>query len=322
MLNALNIRLQKLMPILTPLSLIVGVFLEDIGGKFLFLVPWIFAFMTFAGSLSINFQGLKSVVKYPKFILATIIILHVVIPIWAYLLSEFIFHDHLLTLGFILAAAVPTGVTSFIWVSICEGNKPLALSIILIDTVLSPIIIPLLLKIVAGQRVEIDTASIMLDLLLMVVLPSLAGTLVNEYTKGRVEKGLAQTLAPFQKMSVFLIVLLNSSTIAPYLKHITWHIFGIILLVFFIAVSGYIISLIIGHYLWKRIDLIISSVFLGGMRNIAVGVVLASTYFPGKVVMPVVFGILFQQVLASQFSRIIEKYRNKYFPSESEANIG
>ncbi|WP_241747152.1 hypothetical protein [Lysinibacillus sphaericus] len=47
------------------------------------------------------------------------------------------------------------------------------------------------------------------------------------------------------------------------------------------------------------------------MRNIAVGVVIATTYFPPKTVMPVVFGMLFQQALASFFSRIVEQYQLK-----------
>ena len=83
MLHRFNAYLQKLMPILTPLSLIIGVIFEKVGGHLLFLVPWIFAFMTFAGSLSINFEGLKSLKKYPKFIFITILFLHVLMPFWA-----------------------------------------------------------------------------------------------------------------------------------------------------------------------------------------------------------------------------------------------
>lgn len=48
-------------------------------------------------------------------------------------------------------------------------------------------------------------------------------------------------------------------------------------------------------------------VFTGGMRNIAIGVIVATTYFPSKVAMPVVFGMLFQQVLASVFSKVLQK---------------
>lgn len=312
MLANLNGRLQKLMPILTPLSLIIGVFLEDFGGHLLFLVPWIFAFMTFASSLSMNFQGLRSFTKYPWVILMTIAFLHILMPIWAYFVSSILFDDHLLTIGFILSVAVPTGVTSFIWASICRGHLALCLSIILIDTILSPIVLPLLVHFVVGQKIEIDTMSIMIDLLWMIVLPSIAAVLLNEWTKGKINETLGKPLAPFQKISVFLIVMINSSTIAPYLKNITWEIFGIIVVVLLIAISGYTMCLVFGHFLFKDPEVITSVVFTGGMRNIAVGVVVASTYFPPKVVMPVVFGMLFQQVLASQFGRILEKYRERF----------
>ena len=318
MLVELNKRLQKLMPILTPASLIVGVLLEDIGGQLLFLVPWLFAFMTFAGSLSMNFQGLRSFVKYPWVILFTIAFLHILMPVWAYFISAILFDDRLLTIGFVLSVAVPTGITSFIWASICKGHLPLCLSIILIDTILSPIVLPMLVHFVVGEQIEIDTMSIMVDLLWMIVLPSIAAVLLNERSKGEIVLTLGKKLAPFQKLSLFLIVGINSSAIAPFLKNITWEIVWIIVVVMIVAISGYAMCLVLGHFLFKDADIIATVVFTGGMRNIAVGVVVASTYFPAKVVMPVVFGMLFQQILASQFSRILEKYKERFF-SEGES---
>lgn len=315
MLETLNKRLQKLMPILTPLSLVMGVLLEDLGNQLVFLVPVLFAFMTFAGSLSLNFKGLKSFTKYPVLILVTIAFLHILMPVWAYIVSIVFFDDHLLTIGFVLSVAVPTGVTSFIWISISRGHLALGLSIILIDTLLAPLIMPTLVHVVVGQAINIDTASLVFDLLWMIVLPSIAGVLLNEWTKGRVEKSLGKTLAPFSKLSLFLIVMLNSSIIAPYVKNISWETFAVIIVVFLLAASGYAMCLLIGHFLWKKdFSLITTFVFTGGMRNIAVGVVVASTYFPPKVGLPVVFGMLFQQVLASFFSRILEKYKKKVAP--------
>ena len=316
MLESLNKRLQKLMPILTPLSLVIGVLLEDLGSQLLFLVPLLFAFMTFASSLSLSFKGLKSFTKYPTLILVTIAFLHIIMPIWAYIVSTALFDDHLLTIGFVLSVAVPTGVTSFIWISISRGHLALGLSIILIDTLLAPIIMPTLVHLVVGQAIEIDTASLMLDLLWMIVVPSIVGVLLNEWTKGKVVDTVGKTLAPFSKISLFLIVLINSSTIAPYVKNISWETLSVIGVVFLLAVSGYAMCLIIGHFLWKKeVAIITTFVFTGGMRNIAVGVVVASTYFPAKVAIPVVFGMLFQQVLASQFNRILEKYKAKYAPA-------
>lgn len=103
--------------------------------------------------------------------------------------------------------------------------------------------------------------------------------------------------------------MINGSKIAPYLKGITWELASVILVVFFLAASGYVICLVIGPLLWKDTRIVITLVFNGGMRNISVGVVVASAYFPAKVVMPVVFGMLFQQVLASLFSKLTERYQ-------------
>ncbi|MGN1387818.1 MAG: bile acid:sodium symporter family protein [Bacillus sp. (in: firmicutes)] len=312
MLNNLNAFLQRWMPILTPLSLVIGVLLEDAGHQLLFLVPWLFAFMTFASSLSMNFQDAKSFSKYPKTILFCIAFLHIIMPIWAYFLSTVIFDDHLLTIGYIISVAVPTGVTSIIWLNICKGNLPLGLSIVLIDTLLSPIIMPALLHIVAGERIAIDLASLIMNLIWMIVLPSVLGVVLNELTKGTIQTTLGKKLSPFSKLCLFSVVMINSSAIAPYLKNITWELAAVIAVVFLLAATGYALALVLGHFIWKDMQLITTFVFVGGMRNISVGVIVATTYFPAKVAMPVVFGMLFQQVLASLFSKVLVKYEQCY----------
>lgn len=311
MISRINQWLQKMMPIFTPLSLVIGVLLDEWMIPLLFLVPWLFAFMTFAGSLTMNLSAFKSFRRYSVIIVVTIAFLHIAMPLWAYFIAELLFNDPLYTIGFVLAVAVPTGVTSFIWAAVTRGNLALCLSIILIDTVLSPLVMPGLVHIVAGDTIHVDIWPMMVDLLLMIVIPSIAGVLVNEWTDARVSKTMAATFAPFSKMSLFLIVMINSSAIAPYVEHITWELAKIIAVVFLVALSGYVICYVVGKLVWKDEELVVTFVFTGGMRNISAGVVLATTYFPGKVVMPVVFGMLFQQILASQFHRVLMKRQER-----------
>lgn len=299
------------MAVLTPLSLVLGVFLEDVGGFLLFLVPWLFAFMTFSSSLSMKLNDIKVFTKYHKTILISIAFLHILMPIWAYTLSTIIFDDHLLTIGYVLSVAVPTGVTSVIWVNICKGHIPLSLSIVLIDTLLSPIIMPYLLHIIVGESIAIDTASIIIDLLWMIVLPSIAGIALNELSKGSIQNTIGKYLGPLSKLSLFGVIMINSSAIAPYLKDINWELIGVIFLVLILSISGYIFAMLLGRFIWKDTSILTTFVFIGGMRNIAVGVIVATTYFPAKVAMPVVFGMLFQQVLASLFSKVIQKKQLK-----------
>ena len=307
MLEKLNLFLQKGMPILTPVSLIIGVLFEGIGHQLLFLVAWLFALMTFISSLNMKFQDAKVFIRYPKTILIVILFLHLLMPLWAFFLSTIIFNDTLLMIGFVLSVAVPTGVTSIIWVTISRGNIPLSLAIVLIDTLLAPFVMPLLLKVVAGQTIHIDMASLILDLIWMVVLPSIIGIIINEKTNGVIHRKLNPYLAPISKLCLFVIVMINSSAIAPFLKNITLELFFVIVVVFIIAVSGYVFAYLLGKLFWANdFETKTSFLFTAGMRNIALGTVIATTYFPSKVAMPVVFGMLFQQVLASVMFRINE----------------
>ncbi|WP_339172926.1 bile acid:sodium symporter family protein [Solibacillus sp. FSL R5-0691] len=307
MVQLLNQFIQKWMPVLTPLSLVIGVLLERIGTHFLFLVPVLFAVMTFISSLNLKFRDIKVFKQYPKTILFMIAFLHILMPLWAFFLAELIFDDRLLTIGFLISVAVPTGVTSVIWVTISKGNLPLSLAIILIDTLLAPILMPLILHLVVGESISLNTPALIFDLIWMIVLPSVLGILVNEWTKGKLFEKYGKPMSLISKICLFGIIMINSSAIAPYVKTIDLELAKVITIVLLLAVSGYVFSLILGRLFWKSKADQATFVFNGGMRNIAVGVVIATTYFPSKVAMPVVFGMLFQQVLASIFYKIIQK---------------
>lgn len=309
MLTKVNTFLQRRIAILTPLSLILGVLFHQIGEQLLFLVSWLLAFITFAGSLNMNIRETRMVVRHPGVVLISIAFLHILMPAWAYFLSSLVFNDQLLTVGFVLAVAVPTGVTSVIWVTLTKGNLPLCLSIILVDTLLAPIVMPAILHVVAVERITIDTSSLIMNLIWMVLLPTLLGIALNEGSKGKIPSKLSPKLAPFSKLSLFGIVAINGSAVAPYVQKFTWELVGIVGMVFFLAASGYAAALALSHIIWKNPEISSTFMFMGGMRNIAVGVVIATSYFPPKVAMPVVFGMLFQQVLASLYSKVADKYR-------------
>ena len=87
---------------------------------------------------------------------------------------------------------MPTGVASLMWVGMSRGNTALCLSVVLLDTLLSPVVIPLTMKLLVGSVVELDTWGMMRDLLLMVALPALVAMVLYQLTKGAV----AVTLKP------------------------------------------------------------------------------------------------------------------------------
>ena len=313
MLQQMNRYLEKALPFMTPTSVILGILLSKYIIDYTFLVPWVFALITFNGSLKSNFLSLKHVMTHPLPMFVALFILHIIMPIWAFSLGHLIFpHDAFTITGLVLAVVIPTGVTSMIWVSIYSGNTVLALSIVIIDTILSPFIVPFSVSFFTGSSIDIDVWSMMNGLITMIVIPSLIAMFLNQATKGKIADVWAPRLAPFSKIAVAVVVMLNSSKIAPYVMDINFKLILIALTVFMIAASGYLLSWYIGRLLkWKKED-VITLTFTGGMRNISAGAVIAVTYFPSAVAVPVILGMLFQQMLASFYGSFISKYYRKH----------
>lgn len=308
MLNRLNKILEKCMPFLTPTGVLVGLLGAAWLHSFSFLVPWIFAAMTFAGSIGSNFKDLARVMMLPMPIVANLLILHLVMPILGWAAGAYFFPgDDLTQTGFVLLFVIPTGVVSLVWVTIYGGNIALTLALILLDTLLSPIIVPLSLSWIVGAKVHMEPLDIMGGLLWMVVVPSIIGMLLNQLTKGKIKPMLGPKLAPFSKIGLFIVVSINSSVVAPYLKQFNMKLLEIIIVAFVLAAFGYIAGWLVSHWMkWDR-EVTIALTINSGMRNLSAGAVLAISFFPPPVALPVIAGMLFQQILAALFGQQLGK---------------
>lgn len=306
--QTLNKVLLKLMPIITPTSVIIGIVFSESLQPFIFLVPWIFAFMTFSGSLQSKFADIKSVVHFARPLLTCLIVLHLLMPFIAYGIGKIAFqNDHYTIIGLVLAFLIPTGVSSLIWVSIYKGNVILTISIIVLDSFLSPFIVPVVLQLLFGTTVHMDAFEIMEGLIWMIVLPSILGMVLNETTKGKINETLAPIFAPVSKLCLGAVVGLNGAAIAPYFHELNGKLLFISVVVFVLACSGYLVSWVISSMLKEEAGIKIALIFNGGMRNISAGAVIAITYFPAPVAIPVIIGMLFQQILASLTGNFIAR---------------
>jgi bile acid:Na+ symporter, BASS family len=302
MLTTINKQLEKWIPLLTPLSVLIGLGASGVFSPFTHWVPWIFAFMTFAGSLSMNVRDLQRVVLHPLPIFVFMFIQHLVMPLLAWGAGHAAFGDSPLTItGLILVLSIPTGIVSFMWVSIYKGNTALTLSMILIDTMLSPFVVPYTLSLLVGAQVQMDTVGMLTQLIWMVVVPSLAGMMLNQFTGGKVKVALSPKLAPFSKIGLVLVIMINSSVIAPYFSTWSMNVFYIAFVCVFIVSLGYWLGLLAARLLRLDRSMTVSMVFNSGMRNNSAGAVLAVTFFPPAVALPTIIGMLCQQLLASLF---------------------
>ena len=300
-LNRLNQSLERIMPIITPTGVILGLIL---GSRVSWMKPsvtWMFAFLTFSGALGISSSNFLNVVKKPKNILIFFLGTNIIMPLLAWMLASLFFGSQpAVVTGYVLLLSIPTAVSGYIWSAIYRGNGALSLTLILISTILAPILTPYTINLLTQSSVAIDTSSMILSLLKMVVLPSLLGVSLNSLTKGKVTVNVAPTLKPFSKVALFFVIIINTSLVSErLLAEATWAYLPIALLCAFLAASGYPIAYSLGRLAKIPHEENISITFASSMRNISAALVLAIEFFPAQTALPVIFGIVFQQTVCA-----------------------
>ena len=266
----------------------------------------LFAFMTFSNSLGGGFRELGRVFLRPLPVVVTLVLLHVVIPLLTLGLGNLLFPDApLFTIGLVLEYVIPTGVASLMWVGICGGNEPLCLSIVLLDTLAAPVVIPLSLKLLVGSVVEVDTWSMMGDMMIMVALPALAAMTVYQVTGGRAAVTLKPRLALFAKLALLIVITANATSCSSFLRSIGRTLVLVMATVFLLCLfgflAGYWAAKLLGLDFPTRATMCLNT----GLRNISAGSVLALQYFPAQVVFPVAFTPLFLQFTTSIIVKVL-----------------
>ena len=266
----------------------------------------LFAFMTFANSLGGGFRELGRVFLRPLPVVVTLVLLHVVIPLLTLGLGNLLFPDApLFTIGLVLEYVIPTGVASLMWVGICGGNTPLCLSIVLLDTLAAPVVIPLSLKLLVGSVVEVDTWGMMGDMMIMVALPALAAMTVYQVTGGRAAVTLKPRLALFAKLALLIVITANATSCSSFLRSIDRTLVLVMATVFLLCLlgflAGYWAAKLLGLDFPTRATMCLNT----GLRNISAGSVLALQYFPAQVVFPVAFTPLFLQFTTSIIVKVL-----------------
>ena len=293
------------MQVIVPICVALGVLFPQQIGVLKPIVPTLFAFMTFQGALSNTFHQVTEVFRRPLHLVLALLVSAVLIPIAAYAMGSLFFGSNPnLVCGIVLEYSVPVAVTAFMWISMFGGNGPLALTIILTSSVISPVTIPLTLKLLLGATVSIDVPSMMQNMAFMIAIPAVLGIAINELTRGY-EK-LSPVLSPACKFMMMGVIASNSTAMSEYVLHINAVRLEVALFILVFAISGFVVGFLVARALHLPYSETTTMCFTCGMRNISSGAVIATQYFPGEVVFPVMCGTLFQQVLASIIGHLFE----------------
>lgn len=299
--------LQRRLPWLAPCSLLFGLFLGGGLTPCAPLVPWCFAVMTFSAGLSLRPAEFRVLLARPGFLAVHILTLHLVLPLAAWAVGHAVYADEAIVTGLILIALTPAGATSVVWVGLYKGNMALALSVLLADTLVAPLVIPPMLQWLAGAEVGVDALGMTATLAGMVLAPTLLAVGLNALSRGQAQQRLSRPLGFASKLCIVGILAVNGGVASASFRAADWRIVGLVCFVFGLCCSGYLVAFCSGRALFRRREDVLAFTICGGLRNVAVGAALALLYFPPLTSLTVVTGMLFQQILGCNAGRLADR---------------
>jgi len=118
-----------------------------------------------------------------KVIIATIMC-YTLMPLIALLIIKVYHFPPEVAAGIILLGVGPAGAASNVMTYLAKGNLALSMTVTTLTTLISPLATPFLMKLLAGQLIQVDTIGMMISILNMLFIPVCAGIIINKILYG------------------------------------------------------------------------------------------------------------------------------------------
>lgn len=168
------------------------------------IIPLIQIIM-FGMGTSMSIQDFGAVFKSPKGVLVGVSAQLGIMPIMGFTLAKFSNLPPEIAAGIVLIGASPSGVASNVMAYLAKANLALSITITAIATLIAPFVTPLLMKLLAGEFIEINVLVMMWSIVKMIILPIGAGLLFNILLGGKT-KWLNKAMPLVSMLAIGLII--------------------------------------------------------------------------------------------------------------------
>ena len=245
-------------------------------------IPYALGVIMFGMGLTLRARDFREIARRPLQVLLGIVAQFSIMPLLAYLLVRVFSLGPMVALGVILVGCCPGGTSSNVMTYLARGDVALSVTITACSTLLSPLLTPLLLQFYADKSVDIEAGKMMLDILKTVLLPIVAGVVINRLFDRHLQ--LLRDALPLISVAgivfiIAIVVALNHATIATG----GLIIFGVVILHNLLGYAlGFIAALLSGMNSAQRRAVMIEV----GMQNSGLGAVLGTRYFSPEAALP------------------------------------
>lgn len=225
--------------------------------------------------MTLTLDDLRGALSMPKELLAGFVLQYSVMPLSGYLVSKLLRLPSYYAAGLILVGCCPGGTASNIVTYIARGNVALSVLMTAVSTLFSVVMTPFLTAKLAGQYVAVDAAGLLISTLQVVLIPVLAGALLNQYFQPLV-KFVSPLMPP---IAVAAVAVLCGNAIAQNASAILMSGQQVVLAASLLHISGFFFGYVLARMLGIDVSSSRTISIEVGMQNSVLGVVLAGQHF-------------------------------------------
>ncbi|MBP5765228.1 MAG: bile acid:sodium symporter family protein [Bacteroidales bacterium] len=235
-----------------------------------------------------------------------------VMPFVAYGLSRLFHLSPELSVGIILVGCCPGGVSSTIMSFLCKGDVAFSVGMTTVSTLLAPVATPMLVYLLAGAEINVDTWGMFQNILVVTLLPVAVGCLFN-YLFGR-RQNFRDIQSCMPGISVICLALIVGNAVRAAIPNLqlagnAFTLLGLTLCVVFCHntlgyLLGYLIGAVFRFTQAKRRTISIEV----GMQNAGLATNLAPQFFDPLAVLPCAISCAYHSISGTILANLFSAY--------------
>lgn len=239
-------------------------------------INYLLMVIMFGMGLTLKPESFVLVFKRPKDILCGVFAQYTIMPLLAFGLSRLFGLDSALTAGVILVGTCPGGTASNVITYFAKGDLALSVSMTSVNTLLAPILTPLVTYFFLHTTVDVNMTSLLLAIVNVILIPIILGFIINRFFAKMTQK-LVDLLPVFSVVAICMII---ATVVAHNAEKIYTCGFLILSVVVLHNLLGYLCGFIFGKMLKMEPAKIKAFSIEIGMQNSGLATSLAGTAFP------------------------------------------
>lgn len=230
----------------------------------------------FGMGMTLKPESFVLVFKRPKDILCGVIAQYTIMPLLAFGLSRLFGLDAALTAGVILVGTCPGGTASNVITYFAKGDIALSVSITSVNTLLAPILTPLVTYFLLQTTVEVNMTSMLIAIVNVILIPIVLGFILNRFF-AKITQKLVDLLPVVSVVAICMII-------ATIISHNSEKIYTCGLLVLSVVILHNLLGFLCGFTLGKMLKMEPAKIKAFsieiGMQNSGLATSLAGSAFP------------------------------------------